>query len=474
MKRSIFFSYLISLIFTYAGIAQSSTQETKTPQTKSNDAKASNTKTDSQEKGTQLQGLTDEQVNKIIQRCNFNQAETDPKKVNKAVACVNQAVLAIRRQRKTSAVLESLKTGTALQIGKLGSLTSLPHATGAGSGTPGTSSSGTPGTLIDGSHVGGSNNGTPSACNLNSGFTNPTVVGVRRELLTPKEASDVYGRRLSRRYFIYQVRVTNLSKDFQYIVHDISIDLSSVIGAGDTTDPNKLKYLASERDLTLLRGVTEKGQDLDPRNLTLHVLQGIGSVAGGVSGLTDFSDTMGSAVAVFNGAFLQAFVGIAPDHTATQLNRLSDTAFASNSVVDKLHAKVFAIFIPESFFLDKHEQNQFWKNPKSFLESSPFHEVDVCVDGALITEITPTPNPTLSPAPSADSTAVSATSVTITDSASGSTIYYTLDESDPSSSPTRQKYVNAIPISSTITIRALAESPNHSASQIVTGTYKKQ
>src|SRR5207237_1029795 len=81
-----------------------------------------------------------------------------------------------------------------------------------------------------------------------------------------------------------------------------------------------------------------------------------------VSGLTDFSDTMGSAVAVFNGAFLQAFVGIAPDHTATQLNRLSDTAFSSNSVVDKLHAKVFAIFIPASFFLDKHEQNRFWKN----------------------------------------------------------------------------------------------------------------
>jgi hypothetical protein len=393
--------------------------------------------------------------------------------VNKAVACVNQAVLAIRRQQKASAVLESLKTGTSLQFEK--NFNTLPlHPTGVGSGTPGTSTGGAPGTLVDGSHVGGSNNGTPSACNLNSGFTNPTVVGVRRELLTPKEASDVYGHRLSRRYFIYQVRVTNLSKDFQYIVHDISIDLSSVIGTGDITDPNKLKYLASERDLTLLRGVTEKGQDLDPRNLTLHVLQGIGSVAGGVSGLTDFSDTMGSAVAVFNGAFLQAFVGIAPDHTGTQLNRLSDTAFASNSVVDKLHAKVFAIFIPESLLLDKHDQNQFWKNPKSFLEGSPFDQVDVCVDGALITEITPTPNPTLSPAPSTDSTAVSATSVTITDSAGDSTIYYTIDGSDPSSSPTRQKYMNAIPISNTITIRALAESPNHSASQIVTGTYKKQ
>jgi hypothetical protein len=222
------------------------------------------------------------------------------------------------------------------------------------------------------------------------------------------------------------------------------------------------------------RGVTEKGQDLDPRNLTLHVLQGIGSVAGGVSGLTDFSDTMGSAVAVFNGAFLQAFVGIAPDHTATQLNRLSDTAFSSNSVVDKLHAKVFAIFIPVSFFLNKNEQNRFWKDPKRFLASNPFDQVDVCVDGALITEVAATPNPTLSPAPASDGTAVSAASVTITDSATDSVIYYTTDGSDPGSSPTRQKYSIAIPITDTVTIRALAESPNHSTSQIVTGKYQKQ
>ncbi|HKD79580.1 MAG TPA: FN3 associated domain-containing protein [Candidatus Angelobacter sp.] len=433
-------------------------------QTQGDTAKTSDTKTASQGKTTQPHTLTDEQVNAIIHRCNFDPTETDPQKVNKAAACVNQAVLAVRRRQKTSAALESLKTGTPPQFEKL--LKQLPPPLIAG-GTA-------PGALVDGSHVGGSNNATPSACNTNSGFTNSTIVGVRRELLAPKEASDVYGRRLGRRYFVYQVRVTNLSKDFQYIVHDISIDLSSVLDPDGVTDPNKLKYLASERDLTMLRGVTEKGQDLDPRNLTLHVLQGVGSVAGGVSGLTDFSDTMGSAVAVFNGAFLQAFVGIAPDHTATQLNRLSDTAFASNSVVDKLHAKVFAIFIPESFFLDKQEQNRFWKNPKSYLEGAPFDQVDVCVDGALITEITPTPNPSLTPAPASDpSTAVSATSVSITDSANDSVIYYTIDGSDPSSSPTRRKYSTPIPISDTVTIRALAESPNHTASQIVTGTYKK-
>lgn len=432
-------------------------------QTQGTTGKTSDTKADSQEKSAQPKVLTDDQVNEIIRRCNFDPTETDPKKVNKAVACVNQAVLAVRRRQKTSAALESLKSGTP-QFETL--LKTLPP-----SPPPGV----TAGALVDGSHVGGSNNGTPSACNLKSGLANPAIVGVRRELLSPKEASDVYGRRLGRRYFVYQVRVTDLSKDLQYIVHDISIDLSSVLDPDGVSDPNNLKYLASERDLTMLRGVTEKGQDLDPRNLTLHVLQGIGSVAAGVSGLTDFSDTMGSAVAVFNGPFLQAFVGIAPDHTATQLNRLSDTAFASNSVVDKLHTKVFAIFIPQSLFLEKHDQDRFWKNPRSFLQSAPFDQVDVCVDGALITEVPPTANPTFSPTPASDpSTPVPATSVTITNSAGDSVIYYTTDGSDPSSSPTRQKYSSTIPISDTVTIRALAESPNHTTSQIVVGTYKKQ
>ena len=427
-------------------------------QTPSNTGKTPDAKTDSQGTTAQPQVLTDEQVTAIKHRCNFDPTETDPKKMSKADACVNQAVRAVRRRRKTSAALESLKTGARPSEESV----QQPPAMGV-----------PPGTMVDGSHVSNSHKGTPSACNLKSASTNGAIVGVRRELLAPKEASDIYGRRLGRRYFVYQVRVTNLSKDFQYIVHDISIDLSDVLGPYGVTDSDKLNYLASERDLVMLRGVTEKGQDLDPRNLTLHVLQGIGSVAGGVSGLTDFSDTMGSAVAVFNGAFLQAFIAIAPDHTATQLNRLSDTAFASNSVVDKLHAKVFAVFIPEGLFLNKGEQNQFWKNPRSFLEGNPFDQVDVCVDGALITEVAPTPNPTLTPAPATDGTSeVSAASVTIGDSATDAVIYYTTDGSDPSSSSNKQKYSAPIPVTGRVTIRAVADSPNHSTSQVVTGKYK--
>jgi len=144
--------------------------------------------------------------------------------------------------------------------------------------------------------------------------------------------------------------------------------------------------------LTLLRGIPEKGQDLDKRNLTLHVLQGIGSVAGAVSGLTSFSDVMGSSVAVFNGPFLQAYVGLAPDHTGTQLNRLSDSAYITNTLIDKQRAKTLAMFIPEATLLSREQQNKYWKEPHAFLEEIlNLDQADVCVDGAFITTVATPP-----------------------------------------------------------------------------------
>jgi hypothetical protein len=209
--------------------------------------------------------------------------------------------------------------------------------------------------------------------------------------MAPKNASDDFGHRLGRRFIIYQVTISNDNKDFQFLLHDVTVDLSTLFGF----EPGSYLYSGSTQELTLLRGIPEKGQDLDPRNLTLHILQGIGSVAGGVSGLTPFSDVMGSSVAVFNGPFLQSFIGIAPDHTGTQLNRLSDSAYIVNTVIEKQRAKTIAIFIPEATMLTKAQQNEYWEDPNFFLQTFPLDQADVCVDGAFITTIAP---PTLTSA----------------------------------------------------------------------------
>lgn len=225
-----------------------------------------------------------------------------------------------------------------------------------------------------------------------------TYIRVRRSLVDPKEASDSYGRRIGRRFIVFEVTVENNNPNLQYLLHNVSVDLSKLHGAPS----GSLEWSFSSQDLIMLRGVPEKGADYDPRNLTLHLMQGTGAVAGGVTGLTStaIQDIYGGVAAAFNGPVLTSYAGIFPDHTSTQLNRLSDSAFTANTVVAKQSAKTFAIFVPEGIFLTKSDQKKYWKEPILFLNSgemisdgtksihsNDFRQVSVCVDGAFISEI---------------------------------------------------------------------------------------
>jgi hypothetical protein len=297
--------------------------------------------------------------------------ETNPKKINKQLDCVARAVAAQRRKIATEKALHST-------LNQAFGVPAIRTAATAETAAP--------------ANVGASSTDTSSTCGKGTGANNP-LIRVHRLLMAPKNASDDFGYRLGRRYIVYQITISNDSKDYQYLIHDVSLDLSPLFFA----DPGTYRFAASSQDLTLLRGIPEKGQDLDRRNLTYHVLEGIGSVAGGISGLTSFSDVMGSSVAVFNGPFLQSYVGIAPDHTGTQLNRLSDSAYITNTLVDKQRAKTIAIFIPEATILSKTDQKQYWKDPYVFLQTVQLNQADVCVDGAFITTVAP-PAPTLTSA----------------------------------------------------------------------------
>ena len=324
---------------------------------------------------------------KILTECHYPKDISDEKRLKKALDCVQSRVATLKRDivvgRSLDATINRMY-GVSTPSGPVLPGAQAPsQAPGEGAGQP---RSQAPSPVPQGqpSYVGQSASNTPSTCGLGMGSNNP-LIRVHRMLMAPKNASDDFGRRLGRRYLIYQVTISNDNKDFQFLIHDVTVDLSLLFGFS----PGNYLYSASSQELTLLRGIPEKGQDLDPRNLTLHVLQGIGSVAGGVSGLTPFSDVMGSSVAVFNGAFLQGFVGIASDHTSTQLNRLSDSAYIVNTLIEKQRAKTIAIFIPEATILTKIQQNEYWKDPNSFLQVFNLDQADVCVDGAFITTLGP-------------------------------------------------------------------------------------
>ena len=309
------------------------------------------------------QGNAKAAYDQIRAQCKVNDAETDPKKIDKQSDCVLRAIAAQKRKIATQRILRST-LDQSYGVSKIPAIEAAP--------APGPA------------NAGASSSETPSTCGPGTGANNP-FIRVHRLLMAPKNASDDFGYRLGRRFIVYQITISNDNKDYQYLIHDVSLDLSPLFLA----PPGTYRFAASSQDLTLLRGVPEKGQDLDPRNLTYHVLQGIGSVAGAVSGLTAFSDVMGSSVAAFNGPFLQSYVGIAPDHTGTQLNRLSDSAYITNTVVDKQRAKTIAMFIPEATILSKPDQRKYWKDPYEFLQGINLNQADVCVDGAFIATVAP-------------------------------------------------------------------------------------
>ena len=360
-----------------------------------------------------------------------------------------------------------------------GSGNSTPAAPGSGTNAGSGNGSSQPPTNAAGQVILDSAYNTPTACDSSSqaaGGDSTGVIAVHRNLIVPKEASDDFGYRLGQRFIVYKVSVTNTSSTLQYSIADISVNLKNILTMlGAVPDPTTGKYprfLASGNDLSLLRGIPEKGQDYDPRNMTLHILQGIGSTAGAVSGLTPFSDVMGPAVADFNGAFLQAFIGIAPDHTATQLNRLSDMAFSPNNLIDKNQTKTYAVFIPESLFLDRSDQKVFWEEPRKLLNIYPFDQVDVCVAGQLLTPAATTTSPSFTP----DAGNISPTTTISLTATSADAIYYTIDGTIPTTNS--PKYTKPFAVNTTVgattTVQAFATAANQVQSPIVTKSYTTQ
>jgi hypothetical protein len=208
-------------------------------------------------------------------------------------------------------------------------------------------------------------------------------VKVYRSIIDPKDVADIFGRRIAKRFLVVQVTVTNRNKDYQFLIHDLSLDLSKIsgLGLGDG------HYELSSDDLSLLRGVAEKGQSDDRRNFVLRTLRGAGTVAAGLIGVTHFGKSYAPAVAVWNGPVVAAFTDVFPDYTINQMNRLNDSAYSANSIVAKQQSKVVAIFVPQAIFLSRAQQKKFWSEPTSLWSEVDLRKIKIYVDGNFITNV---------------------------------------------------------------------------------------
>ena len=204
-------------------------------------------------------------------------------------------------------------------------------------------------------------------------------------LIPPRMASDMFGRRIARNYIAIQVTVENNHEDLDLIVYDVEVDYSWLLQEFCTRNGNNkvetsqgrfLRFLceSSSQELSILRGVAEKGQSNDPRNRILRILSALGTIASTLPGVIVFSgaSSFPSAVAAFNGAGLTAYRQTFPDFTVNQLNRLNDAAYKANTVVKTKNSGVFVAFIPMDLFLSNSDRKEYWKSPHKFFgEGAP-------------------------------------------------------------------------------------------------------
>ena len=154
-------------------------------------------------------------------------------------------------------------------------------------------------------------------------FLAPEDVSCSMSILGWKETSDIFGRRVANSYIAIQVTVRNLNSKNEFLIHDIQIAIDTGL------DQSQFGRFQAGRDKLLVRGVAQRGQSEDRRNLILHTLEAMGALAGSssIAGSSDFK----SGVAVFQGALIPGFSNIFPDHTVEQLNHINDLAFSASS-----------------------------------------------------------------------------------------------------------------------------------------------
>jgi len=241
---------------------------------------------------------------------------------------------------------------------------------------------------------------------------NKEYISLWRSIMAPKDVADAFGRRIATHYIAMQITIANRNKDYQWLIQYAAVNVHRLLyqevlrtGCEGNT---KLLFQALEQeekkgtlpsdgtevssaDLTVLRGVAEKGQSLDPRNLTVKSLTGAGVIAAGLIGVVRTGHSYAPGVAAFNGAVLAAAQEVLPDYTVNQLNRLNDSAFLANTVIGKQQAKVIVIFIPQSDLLTSKQQKAYYRNPESVYGCPDLRMLEATVDGNFIANVTGAP-----------------------------------------------------------------------------------
>ena len=164
------------------------------------------------------------------------------------------------------------------------------------------------------------------AVNPASTYDRPNDVSCSFSVMQWKETKDVFGRRVANDYVALQVNLRNLNTKNEFLVHDIQI----AVDTGLT--PYQFGRFEATRDKQIVRGVVQRGQSEDRRNLIINSLTAAGAILSPVSAaIADKGGQIAAGVSIFEGPFLVGAGNVFPDHTLEYLNNLNDFGFSPSS-----------------------------------------------------------------------------------------------------------------------------------------------
>lgn len=153
-------------------------------------------------------------------------------------------------------------------------------------------------------------------------------VDVMWEVMSQKDCSDVYGKRVAQSLYCIQVKLGNNSG------HPIQI--AGVGFKNRIKDPVDQMITITNNSYASTRSILLRETILSPRNILFNSLQATGLLMGAFSPYffnPNPKSHFTTAASIVSGAALQAFNIVAPDRVIVQLNNLDDQSFRDNQVL---------------------------------------------------------------------------------------------------------------------------------------------
>ena len=160
----------------------------------------------------------------------------------------------------------------------------------------------------------------PSTDSADKSLPTNQSVSCAISMLSHREKSDAFGRRVADSYVVLQVQVSTDDSEYSFHLHDVTL------AKGDSGEE-------VARDKRIVTAVSQEGQLLTRRNLIARSLDGISTIAGGLTPFGFFTSSFKSAVALFQGPLINSYKSTFPDFTVNQVALLNDKSLGVQSDV---------------------------------------------------------------------------------------------------------------------------------------------